>query len=152
MSELRRRSEQEFADLISTVRDRKTEAVRAGLPPSEVWLGPKEARIFEVEMNWQSVEGRLIPSSANASAMISGDMEGAQLMGFGPTVQKLKTPVEARKQNVERSDRHEATTETKSHRPRRFTDATRSALARRCLCLRGSGWKLLLPIKISGNP
>jgi hypothetical protein len=81
-SEQRRCSELESTALFSLVRDGVVESTRAGIQPSEVWLGPKEARILEVEMNWQCVEGRLVHTNANQSTMIRGDMEGAQLMGM----------------------------------------------------------------------
>lgn len=51
-------------------------------PPQEVWLGPKEARILEVEINWQDAEGLIVHTNKNQSAMIRGSMEGAQLMGL----------------------------------------------------------------------
>lgn len=81
-AEQRRHLELKFAALCGLVRDGMLAATRAGIQASEVWLGPKEAQILEVEMNWQFVEGRLIPNNANQSAMIRGDMEGSQLMGL----------------------------------------------------------------------
>ena len=68
--------------MFGLLRDASVHAIFAGIQPTEVWLGPKEARILEVEMNWQSAEGRLVHTNANQSAMIRGDMEGAQLMGL----------------------------------------------------------------------
>lgn len=81
-SEQRCCSELESTALFGLVREGVSEAVRAGIQPSEVWLGPKEARILEVEMNWRSAEGRLVHTNENQSAMIRGDMEGVQLMGL----------------------------------------------------------------------
>lgn len=81
-SEQRHCSELESTALFGLVRQGVSEAVRAGIQPVEVWLGPKEARILEVEMNRQSAEGRLVHTNANQSAMIVGDMDGAQLMGM----------------------------------------------------------------------
>lgn len=81
-SEQRRCSELESTALFVLIRDGSYQAIRAGIQPTEVWLGPREARILEVEMNWQGKEGRLRYTNENASAMIRGDMEGAQLHGL----------------------------------------------------------------------
>jgi len=81
-SEQRRCSELESTALFGLIRDGSYQAIRDGIQPTEVWLGPKESRILEVEMNWQEQEGRLRHTNANQSAMIRGDMEGAQLMGL----------------------------------------------------------------------
>jgi hypothetical protein len=81
-SEQRRCSELESTALLGLVRQGVSESVRAGIQPTEVWLGPKEARNLEVEVNWQSAEGRIVHTNENQSAMIRGDMEGAQLMGL----------------------------------------------------------------------
>ena len=80
--EERRCSELESSALFGLVRDGMMQSTRAGVQASEVWLGPKEARVLEVEMNWQDAEGRLVHTHANQSAMIRADMEGAQLMGL----------------------------------------------------------------------
>lgn len=80
--EERRCSERESRALFGLVRDGMIQATRAGVQACEVWLGPKEARILEVEMNWQDAEGRLPHTNANDSALIRGTMEGVQLMGL----------------------------------------------------------------------
>jgi hypothetical protein len=81
-SEQRRYSELESTALFGLLQEASVQAIFAGIQPTEVWLGPKEALILEVEMNWQEQEGRLRHTNANQSAMIRGDMEGAKLMGL----------------------------------------------------------------------
>ena len=66
--EQRRCSELESTALFGLVRHGVSEAIRAGIQPTEVWIGPKEARILEVEMNWQSAEGRLVHTNDNQPA------------------------------------------------------------------------------------
>jgi len=80
--EERRCSELASSALFGLVRDGMMQASRAGVQACEVWLGPKEARVLEVEMNWQDAEGRLVHTNANQSALIRAEMEGAQLMGL----------------------------------------------------------------------
>lgn len=80
--ERRKISEQESSKIFNLIHQYYYESVRVGIQPTEVWLGPKEARILEVEMNWQSAEGRLVHTNENQSVMILGNMEGAKLMGL----------------------------------------------------------------------
>ena len=81
-TEKRRCSELASSALFDLVRDGMMHAAHAGVQASEVWLGPKESRVLEVEMNWQHLEGRLRSTIANDAAIIRGDMDGSQLMGM----------------------------------------------------------------------
>jgi hypothetical protein len=80
--ELRRESERNFYILIDCVRVGVNDAILSGITATELWLGPIQARVLEVEMNWQDAEGRLRHSAANQSALIKGTVEGAELMGL----------------------------------------------------------------------
>lgn len=80
--ELRRESERDFHILLDCVRVSVNDAILAGVTATELWVGPIQARVLEVEMNWQDTEGRLRHTAASQSIMIRGSIEGAQLMGL----------------------------------------------------------------------
>lgn len=69
-----------FAEICRAIQHGAYEAARAGIQAAEAWLGPKEMGVFEAEMNWQSMEGRM--TTINEARLIKGDWEGAQIMGL----------------------------------------------------------------------
>ena len=71
-----------FSELSDRIQALFSASVWKGYQPTEVWLGPEEARIFEVETNWQINEGRLYASGPTVRAVIRGDIEGAEIFGM----------------------------------------------------------------------
>lgn len=80
--ELRAQSAADFNHLMQAIMDAKMRAVTQGSEPNEVLLGPKQARIVEVEMNWQSREKGPSDMRENVDAMIRGNMDGVQISGL----------------------------------------------------------------------
>jgi len=83
MMESREAVEKQFHEILRLVNDGIAKAIKIGIQPTEIWLGPKEAEILRVEVNCQNAEDRLRSAgSETISALISGDMEGSKLQGM----------------------------------------------------------------------
>ena len=64
------------------VDDAKEEAESKGVRPTEVWVGPREARALLVELNWQNAEARFSGDMKVLNAIISGNIEGQLFAGL----------------------------------------------------------------------
>lgn len=80
--EWRRISARDFGQLVTAIIEAKTMAIERGHEPTDVLLGPREARIFEVEMNWKSLEPSPDFRHENKRALFSGNMDGFIIHGL----------------------------------------------------------------------
>jgi len=83
MKENRQAVEKQFHEILRLVNDGIARTIKIGIQPTEIWLGPKDAEILRVELNWQDAEGRLrLAGNETISALISGSMEDTKLQGL----------------------------------------------------------------------
>lgn len=77
----RSRSADAFFALLAQVKDADYIARRAGGHPTELWVGPEEARILEIEAGYKIAEGSLVNNPV-VSAYNKDNVTGMVLLGL----------------------------------------------------------------------
>lgn len=76
-------SSEEFGNLCSSIYDANSRAFsNSGRKPTEVWLGPKEAKILEEEIKRHHVVHGASPQVSTGFAATRANMEGIKIAGL----------------------------------------------------------------------
>lgn len=83
--------ENQFQLIVKKIKDEKVLQENLGGKLEIFYLTPSETRVVQCELNCQLAEGRLVHTSKNTDALISGNIDGLEILGIKIKTDEIKS-------------------------------------------------------------